>query len=415
MTAGAPASASDVWGSASDNVFVVGIGGIHHYNGVAWSHVPSGMPTEPVLNAIWGNSANDVFAVGEAGVILHYDGSTWGQMTTGTYHAFYGVGGSSSDDVFAVGFMGLLYHFDGVMWSPIASGTTQHLYDVWASSPTDVFVVGGVALHYDGNEWSQMGLPGGRGIWGASPTDVYATYGGRVMHYDGTGWTASSFWVSQTLRGVFGLSECDVFAVGGAGVILHFGDTSTVPVFISHFGASAVERAIELTWEVASDENISGFRVYRSDNRDPAERRIDNGELIASSLRRYLDTAILPGVRYRYTLGVVDWTGGEWRSPTIEIEAALAALELSQNYPNPFNPATRIRFCLPKKANVTLQVFNADGKLVTTLMNGVREPGPQEIEWDGRNGHGQPVSSGVYFCRLEVGGRQLSRKMILLK
>ena len=88
---------------------------------------------------------------------------------------------------------------------------------------------------------------------------------------------------------------------------------------------------------------------------------------------------------------------------------------LFQNHPNPFNPTTRIRFSVPKETYVTLQIFNAEGKLITTLISGLVDPGLQEIEWDGRNSGGHPASSGVYFYRLAAGGQPLSRKMILIK
>ena len=57
-------------------------GTILHYNGSAWSPMTSG--TTFVLNGIWGSSGNNVFAVGEGGTILHYNGSAWSPMTSGT-------------------------------------------------------------------------------------------------------------------------------------------------------------------------------------------------------------------------------------------------------------------------------------------------------------------------------------------
>ena len=404
-----------MWGSAPDDVFVVGTGGIHHYDGAAWSPLPQGMPTEPILHAIWGNSPDDVFTVGQAGVILRYDGSVWSPMATGTNGTFYGVGGSSSGDVFAVGLSGLIYHFDGAGWSPMAGGTTQHLYDVWAGSPSDVYAVGGDALHYDGDVWAEIDLPGGYGVWGSSPTDVFATCGGWVMHYDGASWTESSFWVGQTLKGVFGLSECDVFAVGGGGAIVHYGDMSTVAVLISRFEAASGKESVELTWRITGDESITGFRIYRRDERDPIERRLDTGGIIARSVRRYSDTTVQPGVRYRYTLAVVVADGGEVRSRAVEVQVPVLSVALLQNQPNPFNPATRIRFSVPQKAHVVLRVFDLEGKLIVTLIRETVDPGLHELEWDGRNGRGQEVGTGVYFYRLEAAGQVRSRKMVLLK
>jgi hypothetical protein len=336
-------------------------------------------------------------------------------MATVSDKPVYGLGGSSSDDVFAVGAMGYIYHFDGATWSPMVSGTTQNLRDVWASSPSDVFAVGGLTLHYDGAVWTEMSLFNADGVWGSSPTNVFATSSGRVKHYNGTSWTQSCSWVGQALKGVFGVSECDVFAVGGGGTIVHYSGQAPVPVLISHFGASVKEKAIELRWEITSDEPVVGFRIYRSDDRSPIERRLDEGWAIEPSARRYTDTTVQHGVRYRYTLGVVDADGSEVRSQTTEIKSPAYSMALFQNQPNPFNPTTRVRFSVPKKTYVTLQIFNLEGKLITQLISKVVDTGLQELEWDGRDERGHPMASGVYFYRLEAGGIILSRKMILIK
>ena len=68
-----------------------------------------------------------------------------------------GVWGSSGTDVFAVGHGGTILHYDGTGWSSMSSGTSSTLKDVWGSSASDVFAVGagrGTILHYDGSSWS---------------------------------------------------------------------------------------------------------------------------------------------------------------------------------------------------------------------------------------------------------------------
>jgi len=91
-------------------------------------------------------------------------------------------------------------------------------------------------------------------------------------------------------------------------------------------------------------------------------------------------------------------------------------LTLRGNYPNPFNPQTSIAFDLPEKAAVSLRVFNAAGRQVRSLVEGVRmESGPHVQPWDGRDDDGAALASGVYFCMLEVDGVSLAGKMVLLK
>jgi len=91
-------------------------------------------------------------------------------------------------------------------------------------------------------------------------------------------------------------------------------------------------------------------------------------------------------------------------------------LTLYQNYPNPFNPSTLIRFDVSSPgARVSLRVYDVSGRLVRILHDGITSSGPHAVTWDGTNLHGQHVSSGVYFYRLETPTLTRTRKMVLLK
>ena len=105
----------------------------------------------------------------------------------------------------------------------------------------------------------------------------------------------------------------------------------------------------------------------------------------------------------------------EFFSQTADVRLPGARVELAQNAPNPFNPTTTIRFSLPASQEVGLAIFAADGKLVRTLVDGVKERGTHNATWDGRDTSGNPVSSGVYFYRLTAGKFSESKKMVLLK
>lgn len=88
---------------------------------------------------------------------------------------------------------------------------------------------------------------------------------------------------------------------------------------------------------------------------------------------------------------------------------------LEQNYPNPFNPTTTINFALPKAGSVTVSVFNVLGQEVTSLVNGELPAGNHTVVWDGRNGNGSVVSSGIYFYRIVAGDYSQTKKMLMLK
>lgn len=85
------------------------------------------------------------------------------------------------------------------------------------------------------------------------------------------------------------------------------------------------------------------------------------------------------------------------------------------NYPNPFNSTTTIVFSLPHLSYVNLSVFTPEGKLVATLVNGVLAEGRTHFVWDGMASGDTPVSSGMYFYRLQVGDETYTEKMVLLK
>jgi hypothetical protein len=83
---------------------------------------------------------------------------------------------------------------------------------------------------------------------------------------------------------------------------------------------------------------------------------------------------------------------------------------LNQNYPNPFNPTTTVKFSLPEKADVRLEVFNLLGQKITTLISKELPAGRHEVVWDAGG-----LPSGVYFYRLFADNESITRKMLLLK
>lgn len=88
---------------------------------------------------------------------------------------------------------------------------------------------------------------------------------------------------------------------------------------------------------------------------------------------------------------------------------------LAQNYPNPFNSTTVIEYSLSADCFVKLAVYNSLGQEVARLIAGCREAGDHQIVWDGTNDRAQPLGSGVYLCRLTAAGREITRKMVLLR
>ena len=176
-----------VWGTSASDVWAVGYNGtILHYNGTSWSSVSSGTPSTskasgapPRLTCgLWApwddpplqrhelverlerDDAKPSAASGAPprltcglwaafGTILHYNGTSWSSVSSGTTQDLYSVWGTSASDVWAVGGGGTILHYNGTSWSSVSSGTTLSLYSVWGSSPSNVWAVGdgGTILH----------------------------------------------------------------------------------------------------------------------------------------------------------------------------------------------------------------------------------------------------------------------------
>jgi len=88
---------------------------------------------------------------------------------------------------------------------------------------------------------------------------------------------------------------------------------------------------------------------------------------------------------------------------------------LLESYPNPFNSETTIRFSLPAASEISLILYDLQGRHVNTLAMGVFDAGVRSVVWDGKNDAGQPVASGVYLIKLTAPGTVISRNVLLLK
>jgi len=95
----------------------------------------------------------------------------------------------------------------------------------------------------------------------------------------------------------------------------------------------------------------------------------------------------------------------------IEDTSVPSTTELHQNYPNPFNPETSIKYSLSNDAQVKLNVYDIGGREVARLVSEKQTRGNYDIKFNGGN-----MTSGLYFYRLDVDGKTVqSRKMMLLK
>lgn len=242
---------------------------------VEWCSVSTNVGALCELATVWGTSSNDVWAAGSTGTIVHWDGAAWTAIPSGVQNTFYGLWGSGPHDVWAISSTDVVLHANGLVngaasWEHISLrqpfGGPTILRAVWGSSANDIriggrdyqLIVPELQFFGTGNQFvrgdasdggaSFRPIPGSAAItsiWGSSADDVWMTadnsthvsyergttlHGTRADAGDGSDplqdslvWTPVDSQSTLTLESIWGSSASDVWAVGGLGTIRHFG------------------------------------------------------------------------------------------------------------------------------------------------------------------------------------------------
>lgn len=103
------------------------------------------------------------------------------------------------------------------------------------------------------------------------------------------------------------------------------------------------------------------------------------------------------------------YTGGTVKMTNIST-AVPELYTLYQNYPNPFNPITNIKFDIKNFGNVTVQIFDALGRQISTVIDESLSPGTYSVSFDGSS-----LASGVYFYKIKAGSFEQTRRMLIIK
>jgi hypothetical protein len=170
-------SATDAWavGTAPDATDTGSVVAAVNWNGSTWTQVATPLDTTANLtvNAISGDSASDIWVVGETAtrgytggtrtsVLLHYNGSTWSQVTVPDSSGLLDVDAVSTTDAWAIAADGSVLNWNGSAWSVVTTLELSNDAAIAALSPTDVWVaqLGGLS-HYNGTAWTTTSLPSG--------------------------------------------------------------------------------------------------------------------------------------------------------------------------------------------------------------------------------------------------------------
>ena len=77
------------------------------------------------------------------------------------------------------------------------------------------------------------------------------------------------------------------------------------------------------------------------------------------------------------------------------------------------SPSSKLEFTVPKAGRVSLRLYDAQGRLVRTLVDQDAAPGSFTARWDGRAADGSQVARGIYFARFTAGGESIEKKVVL--
>jgi len=146
---------------------------------------------------------------------------------------------------------------------------------------------------------------------------------------------------------------------------------------------------------------------------ESAQARFDEkGVYIAPSIRanamKYCKRLLASDMKGQFKESPKDGFGQRLNTPD--------RFALGQNYPNQFNPMTHIRYGLPFSSRVSLRIYDIMGHEIAVLVNDeTKSKGWYTATWNGRDRHGNPVASGVYFCRLVAGKHVQISKIMLVR
>jgi hypothetical protein len=272
----------------------------------------------------------------------------------------------------------------------------------------------------DGATWStsSTGMPSNPIVsqLAALPNTIVASTGTGIYVSKDSGLTWNKSSPYPSLSNIYRIAACDSLLVavsrGPLSLSTDGGTTWTLPAGDSTFLDPTAMCIVRNTLVVTSLD--SGVTV--STDWGISWKRVNDGLDTTGSFstRFYVIGTLAPVGDYMFAGSSLHL----WRRPLSEITRTPitssapvpSGYSLEQNFPNPFNPTTEITYKVPTAGYTSLEVFDALGRRLTTLVSRFLKPGVYSSKWDA-----SATSSGVYIYRLHSGSYNSARKMILIK
>ena len=152
--------------------------------------------------------------------------------------------------------------------------------------------------------------------------------------------------------------------------------------------------------DCATDELYGDFTDEEWDNLIKIRKKVK--QMMNNNINRtILDTIYIPVVFHNL-----------YKLETLSANATLnpISFEINRIYPNPFNPTTTIRYGLNHNANIQVLIYDIQGRVITTLIDGFQSAGYHSIIWDASK-----FSSGIYFLNMSSGKISKTKQLVLMK
>ncbi len=213
-------------------------------------------------------------------------------------------------------------------------------------------------------------------------------------------------------------------------------DDDSLPITLQSFTAKPFPDKNIVFWKTASEINNMGFNIYRAfSNSDKEKVSGLNFEKLNESVipgagsssiaheYKFVDVDINNAKYFWYVLEDISFEGNRTQSDTINIDRSEFfqtsrfpnKLLLSQNFPNPFNPSTHIQFTIPKSDIIKIEIFDINGQAIKKLTDQKFSAGEHTVVWNGKDNKNNPVSSGIYYYRLQSKLVSTIKKMTLIR
>ncbi len=354
--------------------------------------------------------------------------------------------------------------WDGNIWGGVESGTSGEIFTLEEFNNQlyvggNIWQINGVSQYnlarWDGSQWLTFDNPPGGTVYSLLNSDGLLYVGGAFTVYQNNeafsgiaAWNGSAW--QDVGGGIAGVTYPTVRAIARGTDGVYIGGTFTTA---GSTNANNIARWDGSVWHTLGD-GVNGdvYSIYTNGNDVYVGGNFStaNGDTVWSIARwdgsqwhrmgngMHLELNYPASATVKSFLGTNDglWIGGNFSQAGVYLSNKIAfysdfnlvtSLQDSPNgtspdnfqlyaaYPNPFNPLTTIPYALPRTAHVRISVYDIAGREISELIDETQPPGHYEIRWQGLNHLGKKVPSGLYIIRMQAGGVEQNKKILLIK